>query len=165
MIRDPVEKLYSKIKANEPLVATCVKNFCDRLNNERDGKEPLNLSHACLSLAIGKHFTLGQSEQFSTNALQMWQQRRLSRAPRIISKNPRSTRSCKYRLPDFLVSLYNTFCMANRDTVLTRRRMVWSTSRSLPICHSWLGNHTNPILHGLREANRFYSRLGCSLHH
>lgn len=64
MIRDPVEKLYSKIKANEPLVATCVKNFCDRLNKERDGKEPLNLSHACLSLAIGKQTFFRQHEQF-----------------------------------------------------------------------------------------------------
>lgn len=53
MIRDPVEKLYAKIKTHEPLVLSCTRNFCDRLNQERDAKKPINLSHACLSLAIG----------------------------------------------------------------------------------------------------------------
>lgn len=75
MIRDPVEKLYSKIKANEPLVASCVKNFCDRLNKERDGKEPLNLSHACLSLAIGTYQILRQHSRFSIKSSQMWRRR------------------------------------------------------------------------------------------
>lgn len=53
IIRDPAEKLYGKILTQEPQVGVCAKRFCDRLNLERDAKTPLNLSHACLSLAMG----------------------------------------------------------------------------------------------------------------
>lgn len=52
-IRDPVEKLFSKIASHEPHILKCAKRFYDRLNEQRDINEPLNLSHACLSLAIG----------------------------------------------------------------------------------------------------------------
>ena len=52
-IRDPVEKLYGKISTHEPQVQDCAKKFCSKLNHERDVDKPLNLSHACLSLALG----------------------------------------------------------------------------------------------------------------
>lgn len=53
IIRDPVERLYSRVSSHEPQVMDCAKNFCDRLNKERGAEMPINLSHACLSLAIG----------------------------------------------------------------------------------------------------------------
>lgn len=53
IIRDPVEKLYTKVSSHEPQVLDCAKHFCRRLNQARDSSKPLNLSHACLSLAIG----------------------------------------------------------------------------------------------------------------
>ncbi|KAL4907083.1 hypothetical protein BDW74DRAFT_176683 [Aspergillus multicolor] len=52
LLRDPVEKLYSKILTHEPTVFECVRTFCGRLNKKRDTGKVLNLSHACLSLAI-----------------------------------------------------------------------------------------------------------------
>ncbi|KAJ6151115.1 Cytochrome P450 [Penicillium chermesinum] len=52
VIRDPVEKLYGKIATHEPLVLGCTKNFRARLDQERDTGKLINLSHACLSLAI-----------------------------------------------------------------------------------------------------------------
>ena len=52
-IRDPVEKLYSKISSHEPQILSCAQRFCNRLSQESDANRPLNLSHACLSLAIG----------------------------------------------------------------------------------------------------------------
>ncbi|OAA38537.1 Cytochrome P450 [Metarhizium rileyi] len=51
-IRDPVEKLYSRISLHETLVKQSAQNFCFRLDQARDANEPINLSHACLSLAI-----------------------------------------------------------------------------------------------------------------
>ncbi|KAE8380237.1 cytochrome P450 [Aspergillus bertholletiae] len=51
-LRDSAEKLYSKVAAHEALVMDCVKSFCGRLDHERDANEPLNISHACLSLSI-----------------------------------------------------------------------------------------------------------------
>ena len=53
IIRDPLEKLYSKIANHEPQVMGVVKIFCDRLNKEKDLGKPVNISHACLSLAFG----------------------------------------------------------------------------------------------------------------
>ena len=53
-IRDPVEKLYSKISTHEPQVQDCSKKFCRKLNQQRDMNSPVNLSHACLSLALGR---------------------------------------------------------------------------------------------------------------
>lgn len=55
-IRDPVEKLYSRISLHETLVKQSAQNFCFRLDQARDANEPINLSHACLSLAIGMKF-------------------------------------------------------------------------------------------------------------
>ncbi|KAI0103311.1 cytochrome P450 [Nemania sp. FL0031] len=52
IIRDPVENLYSKISSHEPDIMKCAQNFCERLNQYRDMNKHLNLSHACLSLAI-----------------------------------------------------------------------------------------------------------------
>ena len=53
IVRDPVEKLYSKISTHEPQVMGVVKIFCDRLNKEKDVGKPVNISYACLSLALG----------------------------------------------------------------------------------------------------------------
>ena len=53
LIRDVVESLYAKVGEQEPQVFRCVQKFCKRLSAERDNNRPVNLSHACLSLAIG----------------------------------------------------------------------------------------------------------------
>ena len=53
IIRDPVEKLYSRISTHEPQVMGVVKIFCDRLNKEKDVGKPCNISYACRSLSLG----------------------------------------------------------------------------------------------------------------
>ena len=53
IIRDPVEKLYSKISTHEPQVMGVVKIFCDRLSREKDMGKPFNISYACRSLSLG----------------------------------------------------------------------------------------------------------------
>ena len=53
IVRDPVEKLYSKISTHEPQVMGVVNIFYDRLNREKDVGKPFNISYACLSLALG----------------------------------------------------------------------------------------------------------------
>ena len=52
-VRDPVEKLYSKISTHKPQVMSVVNIFYDRLNKEKDVGKPFNISYACLSLALG----------------------------------------------------------------------------------------------------------------
>lgn len=52
-IRGPFEALFSKISVHEPQTMACVRSLCDRLDEAKDTDEPINLSHACLSLAIG----------------------------------------------------------------------------------------------------------------
>ncbi|RDW58578.1 cytochrome P450 [Aspergillus mulundensis] len=51
-MRDPAVKLYSKVATHEPTVLGCVRAFCDRLKAERNTGRVLNITHACLSLAI-----------------------------------------------------------------------------------------------------------------
>lgn len=64
LIRDPVEKLYSKIATHEPLVLGCTKNFRKRLDQERETGKLINLSHACLSLAIGMSLIQSSRDRF-----------------------------------------------------------------------------------------------------
>ncbi|KAL4931410.1 uncharacterized protein BDV17DRAFT_288950 [Aspergillus undulatus] len=49
---DPVKKLYSKIATHEPLVFSYARNFGSRLTRDRNTGKLLNLSHACVPLAI-----------------------------------------------------------------------------------------------------------------
>ena len=51
---DPVEKLFGKVAMHERQTLACVTKLCERLEQAKDTNEHINLSHACLSLAIGK---------------------------------------------------------------------------------------------------------------
>ena len=100
IIRDPVEKLYTKISSHEPQVRGCVQQFCWRLDQARDSGKPLNLSHACLSLAIGTaiHAQCAMDIRrciLTVYSLKMSQQLPLSKLLQTIWKNLVSMRNCQ----------------------------------------------------------------------